>query len=124
EVVAQREVLVHELDSEPRSVFRAVDRDGLPVEEDLAAVDRVDAGDALDQGRLAGPVVPDERLYLAAANLEGRAAQCLDRAEALAEVTKLECRRFRRVHRRVLSRWRRSEERLQRVEVLLAVLLV
>ena len=39
--------------------------DGLALEEDLARVDGVDAGDALDERRLAGAVVADERHDLA-----------------------------------------------------------
>ena len=45
EVVAQREILVHDLDAEPRGVLGPVDRDGLALEGDLARVDRVDPGD-------------------------------------------------------------------------------
>ena len=40
EVVAEREILVDDLDPEPGGVLRAVDRDRLPVEEDLALVGR------------------------------------------------------------------------------------
>ena len=58
EVVAEREVLVDDLDAEARRVLRAVDRDRLALEEDLAAVERVDAGDALDERRLAAPLSP------------------------------------------------------------------
>ena len=70
EVVAEREILVDDLDPEPRRVLRAVDRDRLAVEEHLARVDRVDPRDALDQRRLAGAVVADERHHLAVAHLE------------------------------------------------------
>jgi hypothetical protein len=62
--------LVDDLDPEPRGVLRPVDRDGSAVEEDLTAVDRVDPRDALDQRRLACPVVADERHHLAVAHLE------------------------------------------------------
>ena len=65
EVVAEREILVDDLDPELRRVLRPVDVDRLAVEEDLAGVHRVDAGDALDQRRLAGAVVADERHHLA-----------------------------------------------------------
>ena len=70
EVVAEREILVDDLDPELRRVLRPADRDLLPVEPGLALVDRVDAGDALDQRRLAGAVVADERHDLARAHLE------------------------------------------------------
>ena len=83
EVVAEREVLVDDLDPEPRRVLRAVDRDLLAVEVHVAVVDRVDPGDALDQRRLAGAVVADERHHLARADVEVDVGQRLDRAEAL-----------------------------------------
>ena len=57
----------------------------LAVEEDLAAVRSVDAGDALDQRRLAGAVVADERHHLTGPHLELDVRKRLDRAEALRE---------------------------------------
>ena len=65
QVVAQREVLVDDLDAEVRRVLRAVDAHRLALEADLPAVDRVDARDALDQRRLARAVVADEGHHLA-----------------------------------------------------------
>ena len=70
EVVAEREILVHDLDPELAASFGPGDRDLLALEVDLALVDRVDPGDALDQRRLAGAVVADERHHLARAHLE------------------------------------------------------
>ena len=62
EVVRQREVLVDDLDAEVgRRAVGPWMLTGLPVEEDLAAVDAVDARHALDQRGLAGAVVADER---------------------------------------------------------------
>ena len=90
EVVAQREILVDDLDPELRRVLRAVDRDRLAVEEDLAAVGVVDAGDALDQRRLAGAVVADERHHLACSHLEVDVGERLDRAEVLRHSAELE----------------------------------
>ena len=90
EVVAEREILVDDLDPELRRVLRAVDRDLLAVEEDLAGVVAVDAGDALDERRLAGAVVADERHDLARAHLEVDVGQRLHRAERLREVADLE----------------------------------
>ena len=90
EVVAEREILVDDLDPELGGVLRAVDRDRLAVEEDLAAVGVVDAGDALDQRRLAGAVVADERHHLAGAHLEVDVGERLDRAEVLRHSAKLE----------------------------------
>jgi hypothetical protein len=90
EVVAEREILVHDLDPEPSRVLRAVDAHDLTVEEDLAAVDRVDARDGLDQRRLAGAVVADERHHLAVADLEVDVRQRLDGSERLGDVAELE----------------------------------
>ena len=86
EVVGEREVLVDDLDAEVRGVLRPVDVDRRALEEDLAAVDRVDAGDALDQRRLAGAVVADERHDLAGGDVEVHLVQRLDRAEGLGDL--------------------------------------
>ena len=96
EVVAEREILVHDLDSEPGRVLRTVDRDRLAVEEDLTGIRGVDAGDALDQRRLAGAVVAHEGHDLAGAHLEVDVCQGLHRAEALRDPAQLERRRFGR----------------------------
>ena len=82
EVVAEREVLVDDLDPELRGVLRAVDASPACRRRDLAAVAAVDAGDALDQRRLAGAVVADERHHLAGSHLEVDVGERLDRAEA------------------------------------------
>ena len=79
----EREVLVDDLDPEPRGVLGPVDVHGLALEADLAAVDRVDARDALDERRLAGAVVADEGHDLARRHVEVDLEQRLDRAEAL-----------------------------------------
>ena len=47
-----------------------MDLDLTAVEEDLALVEGVDAGDALDEGRLAGAVVADEGHHLTGTDLE------------------------------------------------------
>ena len=102
EVVAEREVLVDDLDPELGGVLRAVDVHRLAVDDDLAAVRRVRAGDALDQGRLAGAVVADERHHLTGTDLEVDLAERLDRAEALRDPVELQ-ERGRRVPRRSWS---------------------
>ena len=83
EVVAEGEILVHDLDPELCRVLRAGDRDLLSLEVDVALVDRVDPGDALDQRRLAGAVVADERHDLARPHLEVDVLERVHRAEAL-----------------------------------------
>ena len=50
--------------------LRRVQGDGRPVEEDLAGVVGLRAGETLDQGRLAGAVVADERGDLAGVDLQ------------------------------------------------------
>ena len=65
EVVGQGEILVDELDPESGGGARVGDRHRLPLEGDLAAVEAVDAGDALHQRRLPGAVVTDQRRDLA-----------------------------------------------------------
>ena len=103
EVVGEREVLVDDLDAEVRGVPRAVDIDMAALESDLALVEGVDPDDALDQGRLSGPVVADESHDLTAADLEVDLVERLNRAERLRDAPRLEERRrsaFRRLARR------------------------
>ena len=83
EVVAQREVLIDDLDAELGRVTGGVDRDRLAVEAVLAGVGGVDAADALDQRGLAGAVVADERGDLAGVGGEVHITEDLDGAEAL-----------------------------------------
>ena len=52
---------------------------GLPSKQELAGVDRVDAGDALHEGRLAGAVVAHERRDLAGVDEEVDVMQHVDR---------------------------------------------
>src|SRR5581483_2951478 len=86
------EVLVDDLDPEPRGILRPVDVHLAAFEEDLPAVGRVRAGDALDERRLAGAVVADERHHLPRVHLEVDVGQRLDRAERLRDVPELkEC---------------------------------
>ena len=85
EVVAQREVLIDDLDPERVRVLRPVDRDRLALEDHLAVVERVDPRDALDQRALAGAVVPDQRGHFARANVEVHIPQDVDGAEALVD---------------------------------------
>ena len=111
EVVAERKILVDDLDPELRRVLRPVDVHDLAVEHDVAAVRRVDAGDALDQGRLAGAVVSDEGHHLSGPDLELDFRERLHRAEALRDPVKLEqrcgCRGTRHGWK---GRWGRHED--------------
>ena len=85
EVVAEREVLVHDLHAQVRGVARAVHGDRLPVVVVLARVDRVDPADALDQRGLAGAVVADQRGHLAGVRGEVHVTQDLYGTEALVD---------------------------------------
>ena len=79
------------------------DRHRLAVEADLTVVRRVDAGDHLDQRRLAGAVVADEPDDLAGVELEVDAVERLDGAEPLADA----------LQREEGSRWRSCGHRLR-----------
>ena len=90
EVVAEREVLVDDLDAQGAGVARAVDLDGLAVEQVVAGVDRVDPADALDEGGLAGAVVSDQRGHLSEMDGEVDVVQDLYGTEALVDPTKFQ----------------------------------
>src|SRR5919201_960343 len=81
ELGGEREVLVDGLDPQPARVERRVDLDRPPVEDDLALVWLMDPGEDLDERRLAGAVVADERDDLVGEDGEVRAAQRADAAE-------------------------------------------
>ena len=95
EVVAEREVLVDDLDPERVGVLGRVHRDGLAVEGVRAVVEGVDAGDPLDQGGLAGAVVTDQGGHLAGPGVEIDALEDVHRAEALLDAAQAEQRRGR-----------------------------
>ena len=92
EVVAQREVLVDDLDAEGAGVARRVHGDRAALEEVVARVDGVGAAHALDQRGLAGAVVADERGDLAGLGAEVDALEDVDRPEALEHVAQREDR--------------------------------
>ena len=91
QVVSQREVLIDDLDAEMNGVLRASYVDERPVEVDLAVVEGVDAGGALDQRRLPGAVVADERHDFAFSDLEVAVHERPHGAEELGDAAKLEC---------------------------------
>jgi hypothetical protein len=92
EVVGEREVLIDDLDPEPRGVLGPVHLHHFPVEDDLALVDRMDAGDALDQRRLARAVVAHQRHDLARRHVEVDLVEGLHGTEALGDAAQLEDR--------------------------------
>src|SRR4029079_5794016 len=83
EVVAQREVLIDDLDPERVGVFRAVDRGRRALEDHLAGVERLYACDALDQGALSCAVVADEGGDLSRTNVKIHIPEDVDGAETL-----------------------------------------
>src|SRR5690606_32132984 len=94
DIGAEREVLVDGLDAGCLG-FRRRGEAALGAVEDHAAGGRLlAAGDDLDEGRLAGAVVAEERHHLAARNVEGDAAERFDGAEALGDVVEPEKRFF------------------------------
>ena len=62
-------LLVDGSDAEALRILRGGDADRRAVDEDLAAVLALDAGHDLDQGRLAGAILAQQRVDLAAAQL-------------------------------------------------------
>src|SRR4051812_13714873 len=92
ELGREREVLVDGLDPERARLERRADRHLAALEEDLARVRRLHAGERLDERRLAGAVVAAERHDLSRVDGEARAAQRADAPEALDEAAGLEQR--------------------------------
>ena len=86
ELVAEREILVHRLDALFSRVAGRGEAHGLAVDADLALVRRIEAGEALHEGRLAGTVVADDRGDLSGADSERGALQGMDVAERLVHV--------------------------------------
>jgi hypothetical protein len=83
QVVRQSEVLVNDFDAEGSRLSGAVDADGLALESHLAVIEWVDACNALDESRLAGPVVADQGHDLASAHLEVDIIQGVNLREGL-----------------------------------------
>ena len=95
EVRRQGEVLVHGLDAQAVGVERRVERHRLAVEEDLPVVGGMDPRQHLDERRLAGAVVADQRRHRAGVDDEVGALQGVDRAERLDEHRALRAREWR-----------------------------
>src|SRR5262249_39550146 len=90
EMIGESQVLVDGLDPETARIARALDRDGTAVEAQVTAVGMVDAGDDLDQRRLAGAVVADDRVHLVRRKLEVALRERDDVAEVLLDPVRLE----------------------------------
>src|SRR4051812_42188383 len=83
-------MLEYHADAELARGSRAGDADGLVLPEDVAAVRFERAEQHLDQRRLAGTVLAEQRMDLAAADLEVDMIASLQRAEDLCEAAHLE----------------------------------
>ena len=90
EVVAQREVLVHDLDPQGVGLLGVVDVGGLALEEVITRVEGVDPGDALDQGALACAVVTDEGGHLSGVHRQVHSTQDMHGPEALVDGLELQ----------------------------------
>ena len=89
----QRELLVDHRDADPERLHRVGEGPRLAAEAHLAGVGPKDPGEDLDQRRLAGAVLADERMRLAGAAIEADVAQRVHAAERLRDVRHLDDRR-------------------------------
>ena len=112
EVVAEREILVDDLDPELRGVLRAVDVNDLAVEDDVAAVRRRGCpATHLISVDLPAPLSPTRAITSPAPDLELDLRERLHRAEALRDPVKLEQRcRCRGGRHGCKGRWGRHED--------------
>src|SRR5690606_15295437 len=87
QVRAERQLLVDDDDAAPLAVADAGEPARLALELDLSAVGavRVDAGEDLHQRRLAGPVLPADRVDLAPPDLQVDVLERLHRRERLGD---------------------------------------
>ena len=92
EIVEQRKVLVHGLDSQTPGLHWRIDRDLVAADQDLALVGAHHATEDLDQGRLAGAVVPEQGENLTLGELQRHVVQRQRRAVALVQPLHLERR--------------------------------
>ena len=89
----EHEVLVDHADAAPDGVIRAVDLDGLAVEQDLALVRHGQAVEDVHERRLAGAVLAEQRVDLAGPHVERDAVVGDDAGIALRDPAHLEQRR-------------------------------
>ena len=81
EVRAEVDLLKHRGDAHFDGSLRRSGTDGLALEEDLARVHLIDAGQALDQRRLTGAVLAQQGVHFAGAEREVHLVQRLDAGE-------------------------------------------
>ena len=90
-------LLVDGRDTQPLGILGRCHPDRLTVHEDLARIELLDAGHDLDERRLAGAVLAQQGMDLAAVEREGHVRERLGRPERPGYVTHLQDRRDRRV---------------------------
>jgi len=90
----EHEVLVHHPDPEIDRVPRRMDRDGFPLDPDFAFVGVVEAVQDVHERRFAGPVLTEERVHLAATQVEIDMVVGHDAGEAFDDPLQLEERRL------------------------------
>ena len=83
-------MLVHHPDAGADRVTRRVERDRVPVEDDLALVRPVQAVEHVHQGRLAGAVLAQERMDFSPTEIEVDRVVGHDPGEALRDASQLE----------------------------------
>jgi hypothetical protein len=86
----EHEVLVHHADPEPDRLARRADADRLAAEADLALVGLMEPVEDVHERRLARPVLPEQGVHLALAQVEVDAVVRDQRAEALGDALELE----------------------------------
>ena len=84
QVGGQVEFLIDRRDAQGLGILGAPDFNRLPIEEDLALVLGIGAGQDLDQGRLAGPVLAQQGMHLTFPDGEIHPFQRLDTGEGFA----------------------------------------
>ena len=90
EVVAQRQVLIDDLDAERRRLARVIEMYNFAVELHDTRVVGLHTGKALDQGRFASSVVADQRRDFARERLQADTFEHAHRSEALLDVTQFD----------------------------------
>ncbi|VXB91015.1 hypothetical protein CITRIK5_70212 [Citricoccus sp. K5] len=87
------ELLVHRGDAEVQRCGGALELDGTALPEDLALIRSMYAGERLDEGGLAGPVLAHDAVDLSGTHVEVDSLERLDGGEALGESAHLQQRR-------------------------------
>ena len=99
QILEDRRLLVHRDDAQPVCGLRVGDPPRRALDRDLALVGLDDPGQDLDERRLAGAVLADERVNGAGTDREAHLGDCLDAAVAARDAAQLHERSGRRKRR-------------------------